>query len=126
VICDGKYVFRKVKAGDRPANGWADQDNILTYFLEYEGKQVDAAYGTDCCIVLIQSFNENKGHGTKFIELWERYTCTKGYSHLEISPVSNAKLEHILENKRVFSLKEIDQYGEKTYFKNISKSLKAS
>jgi len=69
----------------------------------------------------IHVFDENRGHGTKFIELWERYACTKGCSQLEISPVSNAKLEYILENKLGFSLKETDQYGDKAYYKNIPK-----
>ncbi len=98
------------------ARGWAKKDDIPTFILEHEGRQVGVAHGSNCYIMMIQSFDENKGHGTKFIELWEKYACAKGCSQLEVSPIANDKLEHILE-KQGFFLKEKDHYGEKVYVK---------
>jgi hypothetical protein len=117
MLDDGKYIFRLGKVGDRVASGWANPDDVPTFVLEYDGKQIGAAHGSNCFIMLIEVFDENKGHGTKFIELWERYAHTIGCTELEVSPVSNEKLEHILEKKRGFSLKEVDEYNEKTYLK---------
>jgi len=61
VIYDGKYTFRRGRAGDRSANYWADQNDIPTFVLEYEGRQIGAAHGIDCYIILIQSFDKDKG-----------------------------------------------------------------
>jgi len=119
ITVDGKYSFREGRRGDRKANGWADDDEIPTFVLEYEGKQMGAAHGSLCFIILIQVFDENRGQGTKFIELWEKYATNKGCSELEVSAVGNEKLQHILEKKRCFSVRKTDEYGEKEYFKKI-------
>lgn len=118
-ISNGKYVFREGKKGDRPASGWADQKEMPVFVLEYDGKQVGAAHGSYCYVILIEVFDENKGHCTKFIELWEKYVPTKGCSKLVVDQVSNAKLEHILKDKRGFCIDKIDEYGEKTFCKDI-------
>ena len=118
MIREGKYVFREGKSGDRPASGWANQSGIPTFVLEYEGKQIGAAHGSLCFIILIQVFDEDKGHGTKFIELWEKYAKDQ-CSQIEVSAVGSDKLEHILKDKRGFSLKEVDEFGDKTYTKNV-------
>lgn len=46
---------------------------IPTFVLGYDGKQVGAAHGSCCYIILIEVFDEKKGHRTKFVELRERY-----------------------------------------------------
>ncbi|MCJ7430177.1 hypothetical protein MUO83_03025 [Candidatus Bathyarchaeota archaeon] len=117
MICCGKYVFRSGRIGDKSASGWTNPEEPPVFVLQYDGKQIGAAHGSQCSIVLIEVFIEDKGHGTKFIELWETYARTRGFKELEMEQVLNDKLEHILEKKRGFSLKEIDACNEKTYYK---------
>jgi len=119
MICDGKYIFRTGKAGDKSASRWTNPDEPPVFVLEYNGKQIGAAHGSQRSILLIEVFIENKGHGTKFIELWERYARMREFKELEMEQVLNDKLEHILEKKRGFVLKEIDTCNEKTYQKML-------
>lgn len=119
MISDGDYIFREGKAGDRCAAGWADPDDIPALVLEYKGKQVVAAHGSLCYIIVIQSFDQNRKHGTKFIELWEKYAKENGCEKIEVDVVGNAKLEHILKDKRGFESTATDGYGDKTYIKKL-------
>jgi GNAT superfamily N-acetyltransferase len=119
LVDEEKYIFREGKKGDRCAAGWADQTDIPTFVLEYENKQVGAAHGSLCYIVVIQTFEQGKGYGTKFIELWEKYAKEHGCKKVDIDIVGNEKLDHILRDKRNFELTQTDDYGDKTYSKKL-------
>ena len=122
MICNGEYTFRKGKKGDKPSTGWLNQNDVPNFILEFRGKQIGAAHTKGCGwhIFLIETWDWDKGHGTKFVELWEKYAKNERYQRLIVSEVASDRLEHILECKRGFFLKDIDEYGEKIYQKNIS------
>ena len=69
---------------------------------------------------MIKTFESDIGHGTKFIELWEKYSKGEHFSKICISTVASDRLEHILENKLGFSLNGIDNSNEKMYTKKLS------
>ncbi len=121
MIRDGEYIFRRGEPGDKPVGGWGDENDLPTFVLEFKGKQIVAAQimGNENEIFKIKSFEENKGHCTKFIELWEKYAKRENFSEIYISPVANDALEHILENKLKFSLNGLDSANEKIYIKSI-------
>ncbi len=119
MIQQGKYVLRRGRPGDRGASGYITIPKGLPpeFVLEYNGVQIGAAHGGVCCIRHIEIFvDHNKGHGTRFIELWEEYAKSRCET-LEVSPVTVDNLAHILEHKRGFQLKHVDQGGAKTYVK---------
>ena len=122
MIKQGKYILRRGKPSDRGVPWYfstpRDQPQAPEFVLEYEGVQIGAAHGSTCSIRHIEIFaDHNIGHGTKFVELWEAYSkarCKK----LEVSPVTEPNLAHILEHKRGFKLTHEDNKGAKTYEKD--------
>lgn len=118
MIQQGPYVFRRGRTGDRNASGWVSvhKGRPPEFVLEFNGAQIGAAHGHTCCIKHIEIFGQhNKGHGTKFIELWEAYAKER-CKELVVSPVTAGSLAHILEHKRGFQLR-VDKEDAKTYVK---------
>lgn len=120
MICDGNFVLRKGKKGDKLPPGYlGDENDVPAFVLELNGKQVGSActQGEDKHIFMISTFDWNKGYCTKFLELWENYAREKGFTELIVSHVASDPLEHILE-KRGYCF-EFDKCNEKIYHKKL-------
>lgn len=121
MIVDGPYIFRQGKLGDFTARRQVDipKGKPPMFVLEYNNQQIGVAHGSRCSIEHIEIQAEHDiGHGTKFIELWERWAKINCCTSIVISPVTVPELDHILEEKRNFSLIRDDD-GAKTYRKEL-------
>lgn len=122
MIVDGKYTLREGRSGDRPASNFlvVGSENIPDYVLLYQNEQIGAVHRGVDFIFFIEIFDphKGKGHGTKFIEMLEREAKRIGESEISAFPVTNERLEHILENKRGWTLVE-EKNGDKKYLKKL-------
>lgn len=117
----GDYTFREGRKGDKTADGFNDTEDLPNFVLEFKGKQVIAAhtFGSKWHIFLIKSFEKGKGHGTKFLELWEKAAKENDCTELCVSHVESPTLEHIL-GETGFQFVGYDNCSEKKFIKQIN------
>ena len=127
MIINGKYILRQGQRGDKPASGFLGTvtssgiKNVPDYVLLHETQQIGAVHllGPNS-IYFIEIFESNteKGHGTKFVELLEREVKRLGHCRIEAFPVTDDRFEHILRDKRGWTLIQ-DEKGDKKYLKDL-------
>lgn len=123
MIVDGGYVFRKGREGDRSASRYIiiGARRYPEFGLELNGVQIGVAHGSNSLLRHIEIFENvvphSKGHGTKFIELWERYGRKKGWNTLTVVTVTSPVLAHILKDKRGFTFQGEDSVNGPVYVK---------